>query len=128
MRRWGVLTGAPHLNCPVAAVGESLGREGRVHGGGVSAGGLGAQGLPSGGEPVLTEDHLHGLPELHPLTLCLGPPRPAQWLCFLAEAGLYPFLRFQFLYLLWGPGMGPSSLPLLLEASSPLGSPAWGQS
>lgn len=24
--RWGVLTGAPHLNCAVAAVGESLGR------------------------------------------------------------------------------------------------------
>ena len=40
---------------------------------------------------------------------------------------------FQFLYLLWGLEMGPSSLLLLLlllllEASSPLGSRAWEQS
>ena len=57
--------------------------------------------------------------EGHPLTPSSQPPRPAS-----PRSG-----GFQSLHLLWGPGMGPSSLPLLLlllllllEASSALGS------
>lgn len=99
---------------------------------------LGAEGLPCESEPVLTNESYPYASQLPKVGWCLWNPSPpslllttqAQWLCLLDEASHYKFLGFQFLYLLWGLGMGPSSLPLLLllEASSPLGSLAWGHS
>lgn len=115
------MAGAPHLNCTVAAVGESLGRE-KVRRdyvvGSFSARELGAKRLPPGREPVLTNEpqpivllktrrseyawplanFLRGasVPGTHALTPCSGPPRPQGPLCLLAEASHYTSLGFRF--------------------------------